>query len=97
MWLNDDWEGADFIAVHLDGEQMLRVQLKGRITIDKKYLNKGVYIAFTSDQNQWYLYPHDEVFGLITEHSAGAKKHGARSIHYIPNWLIPYMEKYKIG
>ncbi len=56
MWLNDDWEGADFIAVHLDGEQMLRIQLKGRITIDKKYLNKGVYIAFTSDQNQRYLY-----------------------------------------
>ena len=27
--LNDDWQGADFIAVN--GEDMLKIQLKGRL------------------------------------------------------------------
>ena len=40
MRLNNDWQGADFIAVHNDGKEMLKIQLKGRFTIDKKYQNK---------------------------------------------------------
>ena len=33
--LTDDWQGADFMACHVDGETILKVQLKGRLTIDK--------------------------------------------------------------
>ena len=29
--LSDDWEGADFLALHNDGATTLRVQLKGRL------------------------------------------------------------------
>jgi hypothetical protein len=29
MWLNNDWQGADFIAVHADGATDIKVQLKG--------------------------------------------------------------------
>ena len=43
MRLNNDWEGADFISVN--GDDMIKVQLKGRLTVDKKYLNKGIIIA----------------------------------------------------
>lgn len=52
--LTDDFEGADFIALHKDGEQFLKVQLKGRLTFAKKYLNKGIYIAFPS-KGAWFL------------------------------------------
>jgi hypothetical protein len=31
MRLSDDWQGADFIAVHIDGETFLKVQLKSRL------------------------------------------------------------------
>tara|TARA_Y100000385_G_scaffold273944_1_gene316450 strand:+ start:108 stop:320 length:213 start_codon:yes stop_codon:yes gene_type:complete len=34
MRLNNDWQGADFIAVKND--EMLKVQLKGRFTVDIK-------------------------------------------------------------
>lgn len=44
--LSDDWQGADFIACHIDGQTFLKVQLKGRLTIDKKYVGKGIHIAF---------------------------------------------------
>ena len=66
--LSDDWQGADFIAQHIDGEQFLRVQLKGHLTFCKKYLGKKLYIAFYWD-GQWYLYPHDKLFQEIASMS----------------------------
>jgi len=68
MWLNDDWQGADFIANHINGETFLRVQLKGRLTIDKKYCEKDIHIAFRDD-NDWYFYPHDELMNKLLENS----------------------------
>lgn len=56
--LSDDWKGADLIAVHSFGGPDLRIQLKGRLTVDKKYQGKGLHIAFR-DQDHWYIYPHD--------------------------------------
>jgi len=44
MRLNNDWEGADFISVK--GDDMIKIQLKGRFTLDKKYEKKDLYIAF---------------------------------------------------
>lgn len=59
--LSDDWQGADFIAQHIDGEHFLKVQLKGRLAFCKKYLGKNLHIAFNY-AGQWYLYPHDDLF-----------------------------------
>lgn len=56
--LSDDWQGADFLAYHKDGDQTLKVQLKSRCTVDPKYLGKDIYIAFPS-RGAWYLIPHD--------------------------------------
>lgn len=93
--MHDDYHGADFHAVHIDGH-VLKVQLKGRVTIDRKYLNKEIYIAFSNDRIKWYLYPHDIIYKEITEHSEGAKLNAGRSIHYIPKWLKPIIRKYEI-
>jgi len=60
MWLNNDWEGADFIAIHIDGNTSIKVQLKGRLSFYKKYIGKDIYIAFIEDEVT-YLYPHDEI------------------------------------
>ncbi len=56
--LSDDWQGADFIASHIDGQQFLKVQLKGRLTLDQKYQGKEIWICFRHEKI-WYLYPHD--------------------------------------
>lgn len=93
--MHDDYPGSDFHAVHIDGH-VLRIQLKGRLTIDKKYLGKEIYIAFSNDRKTWYLYPHDEMYEVITSHSAGAKMNESRSIHYIPAWLTSNLSKYEI-
>ncbi len=56
--LSDDWQGADFIAYHVNGNSFLKVQLKGRLTVDTKYKNKDIWICFNSS-SAWYLFPHD--------------------------------------
>ena len=60
MWLNNDQNGADFIAVHLDGVSDIKVQLKGRLSFAKRYKGKNLYIGLIANESV-YLYPHDEV------------------------------------
>ena len=64
MRLNNDWQGADFIAVN--GDNMLKVQLKGRFTLDKKYIGKDIYIAFI-ENNVVKMYYHDEAVNMLPD------------------------------
>jgi hypothetical protein len=64
---SSDWAGADFIAQHMDGET-LKVQLKGRLTFDKKYEKRDLHICFR-DGDEWFLYPHDELLEKILTNS----------------------------
>ena len=64
--LSDDWEGADFLAHHFDGKPTLRVQLKSRLTIDRKYLGQELWMNFPSS-GTWYLVPHDKLVETIGE------------------------------
>ena len=64
LWLNDDWNGADCIAIHIDGISDIKIQLKGSISFDKKYCGKNLYIAFFQDK-ELYIYPHDSLLEEI--------------------------------
>jgi hypothetical protein len=70
--LNNDWQGADFIAVHNDGEKMLKVQLKARFTIAEKYSNKEIWIAFLED-GVVYMYDHDLIVSKLKERTLNSK------------------------
>lgn len=68
--LSDDWKGADFLALHKDGELDLKVQLKGVYTLDKKYEGKDIWICFRhAASGAWYLYPHDAAMRWALEHT----------------------------
>jgi len=60
MRLSDDWQGADFIACHIDGNTFLKIQLKSCLTFQKQYIGKDIYIAFPQN-GKCYLYSHDEL------------------------------------
>jgi hypothetical protein len=66
--LADDWQGADFLAYHLDGTTTLRVQLKSRPTIQKKYCGKDIWMAFPH-QGYWYLIEHDRLVEKVGAHT----------------------------
>ena len=98
--LNDDWQGADFIAQHVDGERFLKIQLKGRLTIDKKYIGKGLYITFPHKES-WYLYPHDElVQHLLSSSNIGNTdswvNSGGYSFNSLSRELLQHIEQYKL-
>ena len=70
MRLNNDWEGADFISVK--GDDMIKVQLKSRFTISKKYSNKKIWIAFI-ENGILYLYDHDLIVKNLTDTTRKSK------------------------
>lgn len=66
--LDDDWGGADFLAHHKDGDETLKVQLKSRVTLARKYQGKDLVMAFPIDSvvdTVWYLIEHDELLRLV--------------------------------
>lgn len=101
MWLSDDWQGADFIACHIDGATILRVQLKARMVLDRKYLGKGLHIAFR-DGERIFVYPHDALLdwvrtrNLMDETRTFWQDQGIRSWARLPSWaedfLVPLFE-----
>jgi len=82
--LADDWQGADFLAYHRDGTTTLKVQLKSRLTINQKYSDKDIWMAFPHKRN-WYLVEHHrlvEKVGTNTDwlkSSSWIDKHGYSS------------------
>jgi len=86
MWLNNDWQGADFIGVHADGVTDIKVQLKGRLSFSKKYIGKNIYMCFIADGDV-YLYPHDEVLSQL-EHRISDKTYVETG-----SWSTPKLTK----
>lgn len=101
LWLNDDWQSADFIANHIDGNEFLKVQLKSRVTINKKYIGKDIYIAFRHESDV-YLYPHDNMMNFIIQESPNTIKRlswtagGGFSWPKVTKKLATELEKYKL-
>lgn len=98
--LNDDWQGADFLACHVDGITFLKIQLKGRMTIDKKYLGKDIHIAFLNG-DECYVYPHDEMVERILkldkiENSKSWFEVGGYSWPQPPVWAKDMLNDYRI-
>lgn len=64
--LSDDWHGADCLAYHKDDGRILKIQLKGRMTIAKKYIDKDVHLCFPVD-SVWHLVLHDQLLCIVEE------------------------------
>jgi hypothetical protein len=98
--LSDDWQGADFIAQHIDGETFLRVQLKSRLTFNRKYQGKDLYIAFPHNET-WYIYPHDELLKVILEQSTirntvSWSERGGYSWNSLGRTLLEILEPFRL-
>ena len=99
--LSDDWQGADFIAQHIDGSTILRVQLKGRLAFYKEYKGKELWVGF-HDGEAWYLYPHDRLLAQVLKAtSIGStvswSQRGGYSFPRVPRRLRRLLSKYRTG
>ena len=98
--LTDDFEGADFVALHVDGQTILKVQLKGRLTFDRKYVGKGLHVAFRLDE-RFFVYPHDALLGEVEPAQAFAKNRAWTEdglVHWgrPPAWAMTALEPHEI-
>ena len=98
--LYDDWKNADFIAQHKDQKIFLKVQLKSRFSIDKKYMNKDMYICFQVKDGV-YLYPHDEAVQFVLNNSKVGetkswKKEGIYNWPTLTKKYEDYLKSYKL-
>lgn len=96
--LLNDWNGADALASHRDGE-VLRIQLKSRATLAKKYLDKGLHVAFPHD-GAWLIYDHDAIVEEAMprlEGTASWVEHGAYSWGSPPAWLLTLLAPYRVS
>ncbi len=100
--LTDDWKGADFLAVHFDGSTFLRVQLKGRLTFEKKYTEKNLWVCFRH-AGFVYLYPHDLLLAEalkvtnIANTESWLKTNGGYSFPVPPKSLHEQLKSYCLG
>lgn len=84
--LTDDWNGADFIAVHNDGHH-LKVQLKGRLYISKRYMGKDLWISFIDQKTKAiYLYPHDATVDTLLQNTNIAQTESWEGDHGAYGW-----------
>lgn len=98
--LSNDWNGADFLAIHKDGD-VLKVQLKGRMTFDKKYIGKDLFICFRNGVD-WFIYPHDEILDTIAstsniKQSDSWQNDGAYSFRQLSGSNKALLEEFKIA
>jgi hypothetical protein len=79
---------------------VLRVQLKGRLHVDKKYEGKNLWLCFPADDG-WYLGPHDEILSHLLE-STGIgeteswRKDGNYNYPTLPKRVAKILERFLI-
>jgi len=98
--LQDDWEGADFLAYHFKGKHTLKVQLKPRMVVADKYKGKELWIAFP-DGDCWYLVNHDRYIDENKNAPWSNSNSWVEKLEYTWNRLSENMkstlQKYKLG
>jgi len=93
-------EGIDLILLREQPYDLKLVQLKSRWTIDKKYMDRNIWIAFPDGEASWYLAPHDEFVDLakalgFADGSQSWEKRGAYSRGTLNSALRESMGKYR--
>jgi len=80
--LNDDHNGADFVAFHVGGKSE-RFQQKARFTLNPKYYGIGLkVVVYDEPSGSVYIYDHDDNFDAWEEKrmKAAAKLHKSLSL-----------------
>ncbi|MDR3241391.1 MAG: hypothetical protein LBT37_04390 [Lactobacillaceae bacterium] len=78
--LDDDYLGADFLIYDADNDgKTIKVQLKGRINVESKYIGKNLYMAFPLETHgdEWVIIDHDKLAELwMTGNESKSWNHG---------------------
>jgi hypothetical protein len=92
--------GVDFVLYRESDDQLRKVQLKSRWTIDRKYIGRDIWVAFPIGDT-WYLMPHDKMVAAaeadgVTQ-TASWKDAGAYSRPRLSVAAIAHCEPYRFA
>ena len=99
--LSGDSNGADFLAYHMPSDDQIPVRPKTRLTVEKKYENKGLWIAFPVSED-WYLLKHDKLRDIVGKRTPALENEAWRRDGRL-SWpsptkaLLEGIEPYRIG
>lgn len=92
MRLSDDYKGADCLAIHIDGEKILRAQVTGRLTVENKYVGKDIWVAFPY-KSAWYMFPHDEGMKYFLKNG----RSDSFSTGYLSKAQTEFLQQYRLN
>ncbi len=64
--LTDNWQCADFFAVHKDDGRILKVRHMRRTMIERRHIGKDLHVCFPIE-GVWHLVSHDELIRIVEE------------------------------
>ena len=100
--VNGDKWGADLLFYRSEDGDVMKVQLKGRVTLSRHYRGKGIHVAYRNRATgEWYLYNHDIILDevLALGHLKGTKsweEKGGWSWSSNPTWLQNLIDPWNI-
>ena len=77
--LDDDWQGADFLAYHKDGLDTLKVQLKSRRGY-RSEIHRQKHTYRVSSAGHWYLIEHDVLVQKVRQFANWLTTHLGSSV-----------------
>jgi|TARA_R100000501_G_scaffold14680_2_gene26640 hypothetical protein len=94
-------DGIDLLATRTDASHIIRVQLKSRWTIGRKYLARDIYMAFPDGAGgDWYLAPHADLVtmaGKMGYTNTTSWQKGGYSVARMPKRLREWMSAYRLS
>lgn len=92
--------GIDLILYSEATGDLKKVQLKGRWTIDKKYIGRDIWIAFP-DRGIWYVASHDDVLLPFSEQrgylNSASWERGTYSYAPLSRDMVALLAPYRFG
>jgi len=95
-----DVGGVDFLVMNLETEEVRKIQLKGRWTVDKKYHGKNIWMCF-SLKDKWYVCEHDKMVeiglqcGLLLWEQKNGDARNAYSVEPMSKKMTQMMSAYQ--
>lgn len=95
--------GIDLIIYRERDDLLIKVQLKSRWSIDRKYIGRGFAMAFPAEtDSDWYLVPHDEMVGFARNStsylaSASWREQGIYHRRAMSRAMLQHFDGYRLG
>lgn len=92
-------DGIDFIVHRRVDDSVVKIQLKSRLTIDRKYEGRGISMVLPG-RGDWFMIAHDRLLGLVPEAWRSSRAWTEGGKYTVPSLSVEMaarLSPYKLG